>query len=185
VSRGAAGRNFTYEEWRRFFPGQRYRRTFPKLPGLAQAEVRPEPLHAYRFHPWLLFAWCVFWFSLVSWPELVGLLRRGGGLWRSSSSRWPVCSGGRLRGVVDRDRGLAPELRGNPAHRPPLAQNRQRVRPTSTLRHFDRAPRQARSTPNFVSRGPASSNWKQDRIGARHSAPNGCHGTDGATGLTV
>jgi len=78
VSRGAAGRNFTDEEWRRFFPGQRYRRTFPKLPGAAKAEVRPEPLHAYRFHPWLLFAWCVFWFSLVSWPELVDLLRRGG-----------------------------------------------------------------------------------------------------------
>ncbi len=186
LARGAAGRNFTDEEWRRFFPGQRYRRTFPELPGPAQAEVRPEPLHAYRFHPWLLFAWCVFWFSLVSWPELVGLLRRGGWVVGGPPRRDGLCAlGSRLRGVVDRGRGLAPELRGNPAHRPPLARNRRRVRPTSTLRHFDREPRQARSTPNFVSRGPASSNWKQDRIGARHSALNGCHGTDGATGLTV
>ena len=33
LARAAAGRNLTTDEWKRYFPGEKYRKTFPDLPG--------------------------------------------------------------------------------------------------------------------------------------------------------
>jgi hypothetical protein len=46
LARITVGRNFTAEEWKLYFPGEPYRKTFPDLPGLPPPKSsRGKPCH--------------------------------------------------------------------------------------------------------------------------------------------